>query len=110
MPWTEMSAVGGGTCESGSSHPTSGARLRVPHDVSLIAIPESFFRERSRLPQISAGQERVFVVPQEEALALARHYAYQQRDFGKPLPIVVKTLVEAYELLAMDKPSFVAVP
>jgi hypothetical protein len=58
-------------------------------DISLVAVPESFFWERSRLPLISAGQNRVFVAPQEvapqeEVFVLVRRYANQQRDFGPP--------------------------
>jgi hypothetical protein len=79
-------------------------------DVIHVAVPESFFQARSRLPQISVNEERVFVAPHEEALALARRYASQQRDFGNRAPAVVKTMAEAYELLGMKTPNFVPVP
>ena len=79
-------------------------------DIVHVAVPESFFQSRSRLPQISVDQERVFVAPQEEVLALARLYATQQRDFGNREPAVVPTLAEAYELLRIKTPNFVAVP
>ena len=51
-------------------------------EVQHVAVPESFFQSRSRLPQIAVDEERVFVAPQEEVRSLARCYAIQQRDFG----------------------------
>ena len=79
-------------------------------EVQHIAVPESFFQSRSRLPQIAVGEERVFVAPQEEARALARRYATQQRDFGNREPVVVNTMAEAYDILQIKWPHFVALP
>jgi len=78
-------------------------------DVLIVAIPESFFQSRARQAPISEGQERVFVAPQEEVSALASRYASQQRDYGNPQPAIVRTMAEAYEVLHMDTPHFVAV-
>ena len=78
-------------------------------DVSMIAIPHSFLVSRSRLPLISTGGQRVFVTPRQEMLDLALRYAEQQRDFGNPPPAVVRSLSEAYEILGIDTPRFIAV-
>ena len=79
-------------------------------DVSTVAIPESFLGSRSRVIQISLGQAHVFVVPQEELLALVRHYVRQQRDYGSPEPAIVPTVGEAYVVLNIDAPRFAPVP
>ena len=79
-------------------------------DVQHVAVPESFFQSRSRLPQIAVGEERVFVAPQEEVRTLAARYASQQRDFGNREPAVVSTMAEAYKILGVKRPSFVALP
>lgn len=76
-------------------------------EVTAIAVPESLLRFRSRLPQISPGQERVIVAPQDEVFSLAFVYAAQQRDFGNVRPHVVRTIDEAYRLLGLDDPHFI---
>lgn len=75
-------------------------------DVTLIAVPETLLRFRSRLPQISPGQMRVIVAPQDQVFALAVAYGAQQQDFGNVRPLVVRTLDEAYEALALEQPHF----
>jgi len=77
--------------------------------VTVVAIPYSFFRARSRSPQISLGPQRVFVASQEEVLAMARRYASHERDYGNTEPAIVPTMAEAYEILNMESPNFVAV-
>jgi hypothetical protein len=83
-------------------------RLLDFSDVSTVAIPESFLG--SRLTQISLGQAHVFVVPQEELLALIRNYVREQRDYGNPEPAIVPTVGEAYVVLNIDGPRFAPVP
>ena len=85
-------------------------RLLDFSDVSTVAIPESFLGSRSRLTQIFLGQAHVFVVPQEELLALVRRYVRQQRDYGNPEPAVVQTVSEAYVILNIDAPYFAPLP
>src|SRR5437868_11933327 len=74
-------------------------------DVSTVAIPESFPSSRSR-PQISLGQAHVFVVPQEELLALVRRYARQQLEYGNPEPAILPTIGAAYVVLNIAAPHF----
>ena len=85
-------------------------RLLDFSDVSTVAIPESFLGSRSRLTQSSLGQAHVFVVPQEELLALVRRYVRQQRDYGNPEPAIVQTVGEAYVVLNIGAPRFAPVP
>jgi hypothetical protein len=63
-------------------------------DVSTVAIPESFLGSRSRPTQIFLGQAHVFVVPQEELLALVPRYVRQQRDYGNLNPPSCRRLVK----------------
>lgn len=72
--------------------------------VNVVAIPESFFRLPPGSPQISL----VFVASQEEVLAVARRHAGQQRDHGNTEIAIVPTLAEAYEILNIEAPNFVA--
>ena len=83
-------------------------RLLDFSDVSTVAIPESFLG--SRLTQISLEQAHVFVVPQEELLALLRHYVREQRDHRNPEPAIVPTVGDAYVVLNIDAPRFAPVP
>ena len=77
--------------------------------VSVVAIPESFFQSPSRSPQFSREQQRVFVASQEEVLALAHRYASQEGDYGYIQPVIVPTMAEAYEVLNIEAPNFIAV-
>jgi hypothetical protein len=77
-------------------------------DVTLVAVPETLLRARSRLPQISPGQMRAIVAPQDEVFALATACGARQRDFGNVRPLVVRTLDEAYEALGLEQPHFMA--
>ena len=52
----------------------------------------------------------MFVVPQEELLALVRHYVREQRDYGNAEPAIVPTVGEAYVVLNIDAPRFAPVP
>jgi hypothetical protein len=83
-------------------------RLLDFSDVSTVAIPESFLG--SRLTQVSLEQAHVFVVPQEELLALVRHYVREQRDYRNPEPAIVATVADAYVVLNIDAPRFAPVP
>jgi hypothetical protein len=62
------------------------------------------------LPQILLGQERVIVVPQQEAYDLACAYAVQQRNSGNMEPKVVRDLVDAYRLFGVSEADFAPVP
>jgi hypothetical protein len=78
-------------------------------DVETIAVPNTLFIQRGRLPQVSPGQDRVFVATKPETYEIARAYTIQQRDFGNVEPRVVRTLWDAYRLLGLDKPDFQAI-
>ena len=74
------------------------------------AVPHTFLVKYGRLPQILLGQERVIVVPQQEAYDLACAYAVQQRDFGNMEPKVVRDLDDAYRLFGVNEADFGPVP
>ena len=74
------------------------------------AVPLTFLVRYGRLPQILLGQERVIVVPQQEAYDLACAYAVQQRDFGNMEPKIVRDLADAYRLFGVNEADFGPVP
>jgi hypothetical protein len=78
-------------------------------DVATIAVPRSLFVQLGRRPQLSPGQDRVFVATTPEVDQMASAYAAQQRDFGNVEPRVVRSLAEAYSLLGLDRPDFQAI-
>jgi hypothetical protein len=78
-------------------------------EVGTIAVPRSLFIQLGRRPQLSPGQDRVFVATTPEVDQIASAYAAQQRDFGNVEPRVVGSLAEAFNLLGLVRPDFQAI-
>ena len=75
-------------------------------DISIFAIPRSRLLERARRPRMNPGQDRVFVVPQQQIREMYHEYAQVQRDIGNGEMILVETLTEALRRLGLRNPDF----
>jgi hypothetical protein len=75
-------------------------------DVKAVAVPRTRLLERGKKLRMNPGQDRVIVAPQQEIYELYRDYAQGQLDFGNGELMVVRTLVEALDLLGLSNPDF----
>jgi len=76
-------------------------------DVDDLAVPTSVFVRRGRRSaNVVSDQERVYVMPQPDLFGMGRMFGTYQRMAGKKEPLVVKTLLEAFEALGLSNPIF----
>src|SRR5262249_27846130 len=78
--------------------------------IEASAVPQTCLVTYARLPEILLGQERVIVVPQQEAYDLACAYAVQQGVSGNMAPKVVRDLDDVYRLFGVNEADFGPVP
>jgi hypothetical protein len=80
-------------------------------DVEDLAVPTGVFvRRGQRSANVVSEQERVYVMPQPDLFGMGRMYGTYQRMAGKKEPLVVKSLLEAFETLGLSDPIFEPVP
>jgi hypothetical protein len=80
-------------------------------DVEDLAVPTGVFvRRGQRSANVVSDQERVYVMPQPDLFGMGRMFGTYQRMVGKKEPLVVKTLLEAFEALGLSDPLFEPVP
>ena len=76
-------------------------------DVEDLAVPTGVFvRRGQRSANVVSDQQRVYVMPQPDLFGMGRMFGTYQRMAGKKEPLVVKTLVEAFEALGLSDPMF----
>ena len=76
-------------------------------DVDDLAVPTSVFvRRGQRSANVVSDQERVYVMPQPDLFGMGRMFGTYQRMAGKKEPLVVKSLLEAFEALGLSDPIF----
>ena len=76
-------------------------------EVDDLAVPTSVFVRRGRRSaNVVSDQERVYVMPQPDLFGMGRMFGTYQRMAGKKEPLVVKTLLEAFEALGLSDPIF----
>jgi hypothetical protein len=74
--------------------------------IEALAIPRSRLLERGRKLRMNPGQDRVFVVPQEDIYELYRDYAQEQVALGNGTMVLVRTRQEALRVLGLENPNF----
>ena len=75
--------------------------------VEDLAVPTGVFvRRGQRSANVVSDQQRVYVMPQPDLFGMGRMFGTYQRMAGKKEPLVVKTLVEAFEALGLSDPMF----
>ena len=80
-------------------------------DVEDLAVPTGVFvRRGQRSANVVSDQKRVYVMPQPDLFGMGRMFGTYQRMAGKKEPLVVKTLLEAFEALSLSDPIFEPVP
>lgn len=87
--------------------------MRSIYDLTAIeafAIPPTKLSWRGRNLRMNPGQDRVFVVPQDDLYGLYRDYAQQQLDIGNGEMKIVRQLAEALKLLQVKRAGFRPLP
>lgn len=74
--------------------------------VTAVSVPLSRLLQRGRQPAISPSCKRLFVASDPELFQLARAFTVEQGLAGSPQPIVVSSMAEALEVLAVEDPQF----
>jgi hypothetical protein len=62
--------------------------------------------KRGRIPQAFRDRRRYYVVPQPDLKLLVRLYAAYQQAIGSRPPVIVDTLIEAFEQLQVSADDF----
>jgi hypothetical protein len=92
---------------------TSNVGFHVIYDMSRVQVNNlltDFVAARGQLPQTFKDFERIYVVPQDDLKLLVRLYiAYQQAQGWRP-PILVDSLDEALQRLAVTRADFRKLP
>ena len=78
--------------------------------VEAVDVPIEVVVRRSAGPALLQGQARVIVAPREPLWAINRIFAAHQLYRRGDEPLLVRSLDEAYQALAIDKPAFEPVP
>jgi len=75
-------------------------------DVETSDVELDFVSARGDQPQLFAGRERIYVVPNDDLKLLVRWYAAWQESKGFRPPLVVVTLDEAFAKLGLGQQDF----
>jgi hypothetical protein len=75
-------------------------------DVEKADLATEFIAKRGDVPPLFPDRERLYVVPQEDLRLLTRLFAGYQAARGWRTPIVVETLEEAFDRLAVTASDF----
>jgi hypothetical protein len=75
-------------------------------EITSVDLATSSVIERGHSQRLMPGQPRVFVSPNTLLFGCLRLYGAYQEGLGEKAPVVVSSLIDAFEALSMIDPQF----